>query len=489
MEFDILSNILPEIFLSITAMVLLLVGAFSQTEKTTKVILTLTGIAFLVAIYLLVYVSDNALQSRTLLFNEAYIYDDFSNALKMLMSALAVGVVIISANDKNYAGGNKKCFEFPILLLLGVTGAFLLVSASDLLLMYLGLELLSLSSYVMVAINRDSEKSTEAAVKYFVLGALASCLILFGASLIYGFIGSTNLTDISIEFLFADSMKELTPAVTIGVVLTIIGFFFKISAAPMHMWAPDVYEGATKSVLSFISTIPKIAAIGFIIRLTAIFSNEIYGSFGMIFAIVAGLSMLVGAFAALKQDNIKRLLAYSSIANIGFVMIAISIGGQEAYESAILYISIYAVSVIGLIALITSVLKNDEDFSDIPSLAGLSKTAPLHALSFAILLFSVAGIPPLAGFWAKFYVFVHAIDKGFYTLAVTGIISSVVACFYYLRIIKVMYFDSSSSDDLTVNKSFALSALIAVIIVLNFAVSFYIADIQEFIEDFFYSLY
>lgn len=488
MEFDTIQNMFPEIFLSISAMVLLLTGAFLKGEKPAKTVLIYTGIVFALTIGILLNCSCTATQSRVVLFDGTFICDDFSNALKILISLLAIGVIIISLNDKNYAGGSQKCFEFPILVILAVIGSFLLISASDLLIMYLGLELMSLSSYVMVAINRDNEKATEAGLKYFILGALASCLILFGASLIYGFVGSTNFTDMNIEFVFVDKLKELTPAITIGVVLVITGFFFKISAVPMHMWAPDVYEGSTKSVLSFISTIPKIASIAFLIRLTSTFPKEIYAPFGLIFTIVAGASMIVGAFAALKQENIKRLLAYSSIANIGFVLVPISIGGQEAYEAALLYIGIYSISVIGLLALITSVQKNGEDFSDISSLAGLSKTSPLYALAFSALLFSVAGIPPLAGFWAKFYVFTGAIGTGAYAISIIGIISSVVACFYYLRIIKVIYFDSSSGN-LSVNKNIPLNILIGSIIVFNLAVSLYIAEIMELIEDFLYSLY
>lgn len=480
-----IENIITEIFLVVLAMSLLVAGAFSKVEGTARVITGLTGLGFLISLYIITHSNFSLDITRTLSFNEFYIFDDISIVIKLTIALIGFFCCVIALNDKYLAGGNNKCFEFPVILILLVLGSYMLVSANDLFLMYMGLELMSLSSYILVSLNRENEKSTEAGLKYFILGALASCIILFGASLVYGFLGTTNLVDINIEFILADGISELPIAATIGFVLVLTGFFFKVSAVPMHMWAPDVYEGSNKSVLAIISTIPKIAAVIFILRFVYAIGEDLYKPYSVIISCVAAASLILGAFAALKQEDIKRLLAYSSIANMGFVLLAIAVGNMAAFESAVIYIIIYSLSVVGIISLITVLQKKNSDFSEITALAGLAKTSPLYAFALATLMFSVAGIPPLAGFWAKFLVLISAINSKFYILAVIGIISSAVACFYYLRIVKVMYFDDPAAETKNLNPKgdIYLKLIIAIIILFTLTISFYIADIREVVSN------
>jgi NADH-quinone oxidoreductase subunit N len=434
----------PEIFLAISAMILLMIGVFSKCEKVTKNLFTIGSIVIFTTIYILYHYSLISTGLNINLFANSFVFDSFAYSLKMIAALTVIIIFVIAGNTPNFAGpGNQKLFEFPVLMLLSLIGIFLLISANDMLVFYVGLELTSLATYVLVAINRDSERSTEAGVKYFILGALASGIILFGISLIYGFLKTTNLSELTQLLLENSSIQEIPQAAILGVVLVLSGLFFKISAVPMHMWAPDVYEGATKTVLAFISTAPKIGALAFLIRFINSLSGEFLTSIALIIAFVSAASMILGAFAALKQENIKRLFAYSSIANIGYILIAISIGDKAAFEAAILYLVIYLATILGIFLILAVLNKAGDEVEQVSELAGLHKINPFYAFSITVLLFSVAGIPPMTGFFGKLYVFLEALQKELYVLAVIGVVSSVVACFYYLRIIKTIYFDEA----------------------------------------------
>jgi NADH-quinone oxidoreductase subunit N len=474
-----LTYISPEITLAIFAMASLMYGVFSNGETKTLKIFNLNILISIGLIYLLFNLNFRLIDAEISLFGDSFIFDKYSYYLKTLTLFGFIAISIISIGNGNFAGTRKNCFEFPVLVTLSVIGMFILISANDLIVMYLGLELMSLASYVLVAINRDNESATESGVKYFILGALASGIILFASSLIYGFSGSTNLAEIFALLNVHSNTDNLSPALIMGFVLLFAGMFFKISAVPMHMWAPDVYEGSSKVVVAFLSTLPKIAALAFIIRLVSGLSNEIYSSFSLIFVFVAAASMIVGSFTALKQENIKRLLAYSSIANMGYLLIAVSIGTKEAFEAAILFLIIYIIGTLGIFAVISLLKRNVQEFNRIDNLSGLSKTNPVYALALAILMFSIAGIPPFAGFWGKLYIFIEAIRGEYYILAVIGILSSVVACFYYIRIVKVMYFDEAPAAGGNIIEpvtSKLVKILIAFSVIFAVSLSMYISE-------------
>jgi NADH-quinone oxidoreductase subunit N len=448
-----ITYIKPEIFLSIVAMVLLVFGVFNKDSKSiAKSLFVFCAFALIAAIILLIKLDGSAHlialngAYKIYAFNSGYVFDNLALFAKILICFAALASCIIAINSKFYAGTNFNCFEFPVILLLSTIGMMLLASSNDLLTFYIALELQSLALYVLVAINRDSEKATEAGVKYFVLGAMASGLILFGISLIYGFSGTTNLPELLTQINNADAVSKTSPAIIFGMVLVLAGLFFKLSAVPMHMWAPDVYEGASKVVVSFLATAPKIAALTFLIRLFADLNPNIFVPFSLIIILVAIASMVLGSFAALRQDNIKRLLAYSSVANIGYLLIPVAIGSVAAISSGLVYLVVYIVATLGVFAVISLVQNENEDLEKISDLGGLAKSNPVIALCLATFMFSIAGIPPMAGFFGKFLVFKEAMAGGYITLAIIGVLASVVSCFYYLRIIKVMYFDSQNAN-------------------------------------------
>ncbi len=459
---DGLTYLKPEIFLSISAMLLLMYGVFNQKKPfIAQRLFAVAAIILISTIYLLHEAGGAASEASRLdngvdwylvtALGKSFVYDPLAFFSKFLICITSAAVCIIGMNSRFYAGSNQNVFEFPVILLLAVVGMFILVSSNDLLTFYLGLELQSLALYVLVAVNRDCEKSTESGVKYFVLGALASGVILFGTSFIYGFAGSTNFSELATIIKSNNSIEALSPGMVFGFVLILAGLFFKLSAVPMHMWAPDVYEGAPKSVVAFIATAPKIAAIVFLMRLVSVMEGPMFLPFGKILILVSAASMIVGAFAALRQNSFKRLLAYSSIANVGYMLIAVAVGTEPAFQSAIVYLTIYMVGTIGTFAILSLIQKADEDVDAISEIAGLAKTNPLYALALATFMFSVAGIPPMAGFFGKFFVFKEAISAGYITLSIIGVVTSVVACYYYLRIIKLMYFDESNNSSIIIS--------------------------------------
>lgn len=428
------AGVKPEIFLSVVAMVLLMFGAF-RGKSSINVIMTAVISALTVSL-LGVAKTDWSLPFDTL--NGMIIADAFSGWMKALILAGLIASLLLSVSWIKENGMFK--FEYPLLVLLAGVGMMFMVSANNLLALYVSLELSSLSLYVLAAINRDNLLSTEAGLKYFILGALSSGLLLFGMSLVYGYTGSIEYAGIDMFLRSADTMPY---GVIVGMVFMLAGLAFKVSAVPFHMWTPDVYEGAPTPVTALFAIVPKVAALGLIIRL-------LVGPFAVLFlqsmqilVVVALASMLVGSFAGLVQNNVKRLLAYSSIANMGYAMLGILPWVPEGISATIIYLTIYMATLAGVFAILMSIRRSGKAIETISDFAGLSKTSPFLAYALTGLLFSMSGIPPLAGFFGKFFVFQAAVAAGFMTVAVIGVLTSVVAAYYYIRIIKVMFFDEA----------------------------------------------
>jgi NADH-quinone oxidoreductase subunit N len=419
---------LPELVLAAGAMGLLMLGAY-RVQRTTSLV---TGLA----ISLLVITGGLELllpEGKLTTFAGGFIVDDFARFLKIVALIGSVATLVLSA--EYLADPSRRIFEYSILVVLSTLGMMVLISAGDLIMLYLGLELMSLALYVVAASNRDNVKSTEAGLKYFVLGALSSGMLLYGASLIYGFTGTVSFAGI------AAAVKTGSIGIVFGLVFLLAGLCFKISVVPFHMWTPDVYEGAPTPVTAFFASAPKVAAIAVFTRVALTAFPGILSQWQQIIVFVAIASMALGSFAAIGQRNIKRLMAYSSIGHMGFALVGLAAGTAEGAQGVLVYIAIYVSMTLGSFAVILTMKRNSQHVENISDLAGLSRTNPLLAFVFAMLLFSLAGIPPLAGFFAKFYVFVAAIKAGLFTLAVIGVVTSVVGAFYYLTVIKVMYFD------------------------------------------------
>ncbi len=423
-----------ELWLAAGVMLLLMFGVFSSDRSATQV--TGLSIALLVASFVWLYTTGERGEAM----NGAFILDDFAWFMKLLTLVGSAVAVIMSVNYMRQEGVIN--FEYPILVVTATLGMMIMISANDLIALYLGLELQSLSLYVLAAINRDSIRSTEAGLKYFVLGALSSGMLLYGASLIYGFTGHTGFEGI------ADAMAGTGRSLGLifGLVFVMAGIAFKISAVPFHMWTPDVYEGSPTPVTAFFAAAPKIAAMSMLIRVVVGAFEPLTPDWQQIISFIAIASMLLGAFAAIGQTNIKRLMAYSSIGHMGFALVGLSAGTQQGVTGVILYMVIYMVMTVGTFACIIAMRRKDGTVENIDDLAGLAKRSPLMALALTILMFSLAGIPPLAGFFAKYFVFVAAIQAGLYALAVIGVLASVVGAFYYLRIIKIMWFDEPADE-------------------------------------------
>jgi NADH-quinone oxidoreductase subunit N len=420
--------VLPELVLALGAMVLLMVGAYRGQQVTGLV----TGLS--IGLLVVVGVLELLLPGGKLTtFAGSFIVDDFARFLKILALIGSAAALLLSLEF--LADPSRRIFEYSILVLLSTLGMMVLISAGDLIMLYLGLELMSLALYVVAASNRDNAKSTEAGLKYFVLGALSSGMLLYGASLIYGFTGTVSFAGI------AAAATGGGIGIVFGLVFLLAGLCFKVSAVPFHMWTPDVYEGAPTPVTAFFASAPKVAALAVFTRVTLTAFPGIVTQWQQIVVFVAIASMALGSFAAIGQKNIKRLMAYSSIGHMGFALVGLAAGTPEGAQGVLIYIAIYVAMTLGSFAIILAMKRNGHNVEDISAFAGLSRTNPLLAFFFAMLLFSLAGIPPLAGFFAKWYVFVAAIKAGLFTLAVVGVLSSVVGAYYYLAIIKVMYFD------------------------------------------------
>ena len=419
--------ILPELFLSLAIMSLLMVGAF--IKKSFKLVNLLTIFSLIFAIILLLNQPSEIIK----IFHESYIIDRLSIFMKVLTLLFCLFVLLSSKDYVKSISIDK--IEYPIIILASTLGMILMISSYDLIVFYLGLELQSLGLYILSSFRRDDEKSTEAGLKYFVLSALASGLLLYGCSLIYGFTGSTNF-----EVISANLDGSNTGAV-FGIVFIIVGLAFKVSAVPFHMWTPDVYEGSPTSVTSFFALVPKIAALAVFIRFMYVPFINVINQWQIIIVFLSIASMILGAVAAIGQNNIKRLMAYSSIGHMGYALAGLATGTNAGIQSTIIYLTIYLVMNLGAFGCIFMMKRENVFYENINELSGLSKNHPVLSLSFLIILFSLAGIPPLAGFFAKFYVFMSVIEVKMYSLAVIGLVTTVVSAFYYLRIIKVIYFD------------------------------------------------
>ncbi len=419
---------LPEIILALGAMALLMVGAFGGER--TNLLVSSVSIALLVMACVTIVLLP---AGRLVTFNGSFVVDDFARFVKILAFGGTAVAILMSFDFVKRAGMRK--FEYPILMLLSSVGMGMLISATDLIALYLGLELMSLSLYVIAAIDRDSAKSTEAGLKYFVLGALSSGMLLYGASLIYGATGQISFAGI------AQAAPQGGLALTFGLVFLLAGLCFKVSAVPFHMWTPDVYEGAPTPVTAFFAAAPKVAAMAVFVRATMTAFPTVTLQWQQIVVFVSIASMALGSFAAIGQTNIKRLLAYSSIGHMGFALVGLAAGTQEGVQGVLIYVAIYVAMTLGTFACVLSMKRPGGMVENISDLAGLSRTSPTMAFLLAMLMFSLAGIPPLAGFFAKFYVFLAAINAGLYMLAVIGVLTSVVGAYYYLLIVKTMYFD------------------------------------------------
>ena len=423
----------PELFVAVAAMLLLMFGVFQGNQSARAVSWLGVGVLFVAAVLVLAGPA-----SRVVGFNDLFVVDEFANFAKVLL-LLGAALTLILAMPFNAREGIPQ-FEFPVLIVFAVLGMMLMVSANDLISLYLGIELQSLALYVLAAIRRDSVRSAEAGLKYFVLGALSSGILLYGMTLVYGFAGSTGFDDLAA--VFAAGAEEGTPiGVIIGLVFIIAGLAFKVSAVPFHMWTPDVYEGAPTPVTAFFAVAPKIAAMALFVRVMLEPFGGLFDQWQQVIWFISLASMILGAFAAIGQTNIKRLMAYSSIGHMGFVLVGLAAGNETGVKAILLYLTIYLFMNVGTFACILAMRRQDRMVEDIDQLAGLSRTNPKMALALAIFMFSMAGIPWMAGFFGKLYVFLAAIEAELYTLAVVGLLSSVVAAFYYLRIVKLMYFD------------------------------------------------
>jgi NADH-quinone oxidoreductase subunit N len=425
-----LEVVLPELILGGGSMVLLMLGVATRRERGELIL----WLAIILLVLAGIFVAGG--EGTTTLFHNSFIVDPFARALKLLTLAGAAVALLMSIDYWRGAGGVK--FEFPVLVLLATTGMLMMISANDLIALYVGLELQSLALYVVAAFQRDSARSSEAGLKYFVLGALSSGMLLYGASLVYGFTGSTDFADIAA----AVQPSGANIGLIFGLVFLMAGFAFKISAVPFHMWTPDVYEGAPTPVTAFFAAAPKLAAMALTVRVLITAFPAVTAQWQQIVTFLAIASMALGSFAAIGQTNIKRLMAYSSIGHMGYALVGLAAGTTEGVQGVIIYLAIYLAMTLGTFACILAMRRNGRMVEDIDQLSGLSSTRPLMAFLLAMLLFSLAGIPPLAGFFAKFYVFLAAIHAGLYALAVIGVLLSVVGAYYYLRIVKIMYFDA-----------------------------------------------
>jgi NADH-quinone oxidoreductase subunit N len=423
-----MSPALPEILLAVGAMVLLMLGVFGSARA--------TGIVNALAVVLLIVAAVMVASmpgDRNVAFGGSFVVDGFARFLKILALVGSAVAILMSLEFLNKL--QERRFEYAVLIMLASVGMLVMISAGDLIALYLGLELMSLPLYVVAAIDRDSVRSTEAGLKYFVLGALSSGMLLYGCSLIYGFTGTVNFVGI------AKASAEGGIGLTFGIVFLFAGLCFKVSAVPFHMWTPDVYEGAPTPVTAFFASAPKVAAIALFVRAAITAFPGIVVQWQQILVFVSIASMVLGAFAAIGQKNIKRLMAYSSIGHMGFALIGLAAGTSEGVQGVLVYIAIYLAMTLGTFACILAMRRTSGSVEEIADLAGLARTNPAMAFFLAMLLFSLAGIPPLAGFFAKFYVFLAAIKAGLYALAVIGVLASVVGAYYYLLIVKIMYFD------------------------------------------------
>ena len=450
--------ILPEIFISLGIMFLLMLGVFKKNSS--GIVYTLSVVILLITLGLIINFPSG---QEIYLFNNGYKIDQLSIFMKIITIISGIFVLISSYKYTKI----EKIFkiEYSILILCSILGMLVMISSYDLIVFYIGLELQSLSLYVLAAFNRNQTKSSEAGLKYFILSALSSGLLLYGCSLIYGFSGSTNF------YLISENILSSEYGNVFGIVFILVGLAFKISAVPFHMWAPDVYEGSPTSVTLFFAVVPKIAALTVFIRFLYVPFVNLIDQWQMIIIFLSLASMIFGAVSAIGQKNLKRLIAYSSIGHMGYALAGLAVGTNLGIQSSIIYISIYLIMNLGIFCCLFMMKRKDKFFDNLEDLAGLSKNHPIISLSLLILLFSLAGIPPMAGFFAKFYIFMSVIEQSMYFLAIVGLLSTVISAFYYLRIIKIIYFDPPKEQyDQDHNFGLKISLTIATLLILFYFV-------------------
>ena len=423
-----LDLIFPEIFLSLSIMFLLMLGVFKKNSE--KLIYNLSTMTLIILLALVVNLFSI---NETLIFNQSYKIDNLSTFMKSLTIISSIFIMISSFTYLKSL--NILKIEYPILILSSILGMMVMISSNDLIVFYLGLELQSLALYVLASFNRDNVLSSESGLKYFVLSALSSGLLLYGCSLVYGFSGSTNFN------LISNTSLNIEYGVIFGLVFIIVGLAFKISAVPFHMWAPDVYQGSPTSVTLFFAALPKVAALTVLIRFLYTPFVNLIDQWQTILVFISIASMIFGAVAAIGQFNLKRLIAYSSIGHMGYALAGLASGTNQGIQSSVIYISIYLAMTLAFFSCLFMLRKKNIFYEKIEDLSGLSSNHPILSIALLIVLFSLAGIPPLAGFFAKFYIFMAVIEQSMYFLAIIGLLSTVVAAFYYLRLIKIIYFD------------------------------------------------
>ena len=422
----------PELILAVGALALLMIGVFSG-DKSTNTVMGLS-VALLVVVGLWIIFAPATGEA----FGGVYVADAFGNFMKVLALIGSIVAMILSVGHGRVEPIGR--FEYPVLLVLATLGILLMISANNLISLYMALELQSLALYVICAINRESLRSTEAGLKYFVLGALSSGMLLYGMSLVYGFTGNTGFHEIAT--VLASETRSL--GLVFGLVFVLAGLAFKISAVPFHMWTPDVYEGAPTTVTAFLAAAPKVGAMAIFVRIVIDAFQPVFADWQQIVVFISIASMLLGAFAAIGQKNIKRLMAYSSISHMGYALVGLAAGTQAGVSGVLIYMAIYMGMTLGTFACILAMRRKDVgNVESVDDLAGLASSNPFMALVLTAMMFSLAGIPPLAGFFGKYYVFLAAIEAKLYPLAVIGVIASVVGAYYYLRIVKVMWFDDA----------------------------------------------
>jgi len=431
-ELPNLIPVLPELFVAVAAMAWLMLGVFRGDKSYDQV----ASLSILTLIIAAVVMLTKVGGMRQVTFNGMFVTDAFAIFTKILVLTGSAVAILISGT---YLKDHKIArFEYPILILLATLGMMIMISANNLMSLYVGLELQSLSLYVLAAMNRDRTRSTEAGLKYFVLGALSSGMLLYGVSLIYGFAGTTDFDQLA-QTLKAGAHTEI--GVIVGLVFLLAGLAFKISAVPFHMWTPDVYEGSPTPVTAFFAAAPKVAALALMVRATVGAFPGLVAEWQQVLVFMSIASMLVGAFIALVQTNIKRLLAYSSIGHVGYALVGLAAGTQAGVEALLIYLAIYLTMTLGTFAAVLTMRRSEGAVESINDLAGLSRTNLPMAIALATFMFSLAGIPLLAGFWGKWYVFLAAVNAGMWPLALIGLVTSVVSAYYYLRVVKVMFFD------------------------------------------------
>ena len=460
--------ILPEIFISISIMLLLLVGVFKKNSA--SLIYNLSNISLVILLALIINLSS---LDTIYLFNNSYLIDNLSNYMKIIL--VGSGVFVMLTGSKYIQVINLNKIEYPILILSSILGMMIMISSNDLIVFYMGLELQSLALYVLASFNRDNLLSTESGLKYFVLSALSSGLLLYGCSLTYGFSESTNFDQILIN------STEFNYGTTFGIVFILVGLAFKISAVPFHMWAPDVYQGSPTSVTLFFAILPKIAALSVFIKFLYTPFANMNDQWQTIIVFISIASMIFGAVAAIGQKNLKRLIAYSSISHMGYALAGLATVSNQGIQSSITYISIYLVMNLAFFSCLFMLKRNDKYYENIEDLSGLSKKHPILSFSLLIVLFSLAGIPPLAGFFAKFYVFLAVIEQSMYFLAIVGLLATVVAAFYYLRIIKIIYFDPEKEEYET-SHNLGLKITLAISTIFILAYFLYPSGITEIVS-------